>query len=78
MKRHTSKIIVGSAFSLASIAVAIDHTQHQLPEVEQTLQEAPYELEQTAPCSLAAPCSLGGKLGGKKNNDKIFGAEVDD
>lgn len=60
MKRRTSKIIVGSAFSLAAIAIAIDHTQHSLPAVEETTQNTPYMPEQKAPCSLgAAPCSLG-------------------
>ena len=58
MKQRTSKIIVGSAFTLASIAVAIDHTRHQLPAVEKSTQESPFKLEQTSPCSLSAPCSL--------------------
>ena len=69
MKQHTSKIIVGSAFSLAAVAVAIDHTQHSLPAVEETSQEVPYLLEQTAPCSLAAPCALGGSDDGGSTDD---------
>lgn len=71
MKRATSKLIVGSALGIAAIAVAIDHTRHQVPAPvaqEQTdsdiiiIEEdgTPCGLGAATPCGLgAAPCSLG-------------------
>ena len=69
--KKTNRLIVGSAFSLAAIAVAIDHTQHRLPEPvaatqEQTVtddaDESPCGLTSESPCSLddesSSPCSL--------------------
>jgi len=52
---------MGATLSLAAIAVAIDHTQHQLPEVESVSPDDLQDIsEQGAPCGLgAAPCSLG-------------------
>lgn len=49
--------IMGSALGLASIAIAIDHTSHQLPEPEANVQYLPDD-EEDSPCSLSAPCSL--------------------
>ena len=71
--KKTNRLIVGSAFSLAAIAVAIDHTQHRLPEPvaatqEQILSddtdESPCGLTSESPCSLddeseSSPCGLG-------------------
>ena len=76
MKHKTSKAIMGATLSLAAIAVAVDHTQHQLPPVESlSNQEQSDILEQGTPCGLggAAPCSLGGEaspcsLGGGLND----------
>jgi hypothetical protein len=53
---------MGATLSLATIAVAIDHTQHKLPEVESTsAQEQEDVMQQGTPCGLGvAPCSLGG------------------
>jgi len=72
--KKTNRLIVGSAFSLAALAVAIDHTQHRLPEPvavtqEQTASddtdESPCGLTSESPCSLddessspCSPCSL--------------------
>ncbi len=74
--KKTNRFIVGSAFSLAAIAVAIDHTQHRLPEpvtAEQSRfsddsDESPCSLDSESPCSLdsdsddadSSPCGLGG------------------
>lgn len=60
MKHTTGKAIMGTALSLAAIGVALDYTQHTLPEVEAISSEQQDELEQGTPCGLgAAPCSLG-------------------
>ena len=51
---------MGATLSLAAIAVAIDHTQHKLPEVEAVSAEDQDVMEQGTPCGLGvAPCSLG-------------------
>lgn len=49
---------MGSAIGLAAIAMAIDHTQHRLPEPAQDMSS--YIIEEGAsPCSLEqSPCSL--------------------
>jgi hypothetical protein len=61
MKHKTGKVIMGATLSLAAIAVAIDHTQHKLPEVEAVSTDEQQDMmEQGSPCGLgAAPCSLG-------------------
>lgn len=70
MAKHT-RIIMGTALGLATIAVAIDHTRHRLPEpqvVEQKMDENMVIIEESpcslnaSPCSLdsSSPCSLGG------------------
>ena len=65
MKHKTGKIIMGATLSLAAIAVAIDHTQHKLPDVEATSPDEQQDtMEQGTPCGLgAAPCSLGDDSG---------------
>ena len=37
MKRKHSRIIIGTAISVAAIAVAVDHTRQRLPEAETKL-----------------------------------------
>ena len=61
MKHKTGKVIMGATLSLAAIAVAIDHTQHKLPEVEPVSADQQQDMmEQGIPCGLGvAPCSLG-------------------
>jgi len=70
MKRRASKIIFGSALSVAAIAVAIDHTRHPLPEpiaVEQRATSADEgvativdQQSEEAPCAMdGAPCAMG-------------------
>ncbi len=61
MKHKTGKVIMGATLSLAAIAIAIDHTEHKLPEVESMSSEQDQEImESGTPCSLgAAPCALG-------------------
>ena len=60
MVKHT-RMIMGTALGLATIAVAIDHTRHRLPEpqvMEQQVEENAVIIEDS-PCSLeASPCSL--------------------
>lgn len=60
--KKTNRLIVGSAFSLAAIAVAIDHTQHRLPEaVPVTQEQAGMSDEEESPCGMAteeSPCSM--------------------
>ena len=76
MKHKTGKVIMGTALSLAAIAVAIDHTQHRLPEVEKISNDDKGSMLKSTPCGLgdAAPCSLGGEApcslgGGSRFND---------
>jgi len=59
--KNRNKLIVGSAFSLAAIMVAIDHTQHSLPEpiVQENIV---IEDDNESPCSMSddsSPCGLG-------------------
>lgn len=55
---------MGATLSLAAIAVAIDHTQHKLPEVEEMSSDEQDMMESGAPCGLGgAPCSLGDEEG---------------
>lgn len=60
--KKTNRLIVGSAFSLAAIAIAIDHTQHRLPEaVPVTQEQAGMSEEEESPCGMAteeSPCSM--------------------
>jgi len=73
---NRNRIIMGSAISLAAIAVTVDHTRHRLPEPvnsgvsREMIKESPCTLENPcvlgnpcalgSPCSLDNPCSLGG------------------
>jgi len=60
MKHKTGKVIMGATLSLAAIAVAIDHTQHKLPDVETATSDEQDMMESGTPCGLGvAPCSLG-------------------
>jgi len=70
MNSRASRIIFGSALSVAAIAVAIDHTKHPLPEPVSVKQPASTadqsgsvivdEQSDEAPCALdGAPCSMG-------------------
>ena len=59
--KKTNRLIMGSALSLAAIAVAIDHTQHRLPEpVPATQMQGEIIQEESSPCGLTsdAPCSM--------------------
>jgi len=59
--KKTNRLIVGTAFSLAAIAVAIDHTQHRLPEpVAATQEQAVSDDSDESPCGLSSesPCSM--------------------
>lgn len=55
---------MGSAIGLATIAVAIDHTKHTLPEATENYEiiiEGDTDSSSSSPCSLdsnASPCSL--------------------
>jgi hypothetical protein len=59
-------VIVGSAFVLAAVAVAIDDSHHRLPEPTTESQfiiddsgTSPCSLDSGSPCSLdESPCSL--------------------
>ena len=59
--KKTNRLIVGSALSIAAIAVAIDHTQHRLPDPIPVSQEK-YDMseEDESPCGMSSesPCSM--------------------
>ena len=59
--KKTNRLIVGSALSLAAIAVAIDHTKHRLPDpvpAEDLIiildddEESPCGMSTDSPCSM--------------------------
>lgn len=59
--KKTNRLIMGSALGLAAIAVAIDHTQHRLPEPVPAIQEQVEMSDDESPCGLDAdssPCSM--------------------
>lgn len=61
--KKTNRLIIGSALGIAAIAVAIDHTQHRLPEaVAVTQEEAGMSEEEESPCGMGSdsesPCSM--------------------
>jgi hypothetical protein len=64
--KKTNRLIMGSAFSLAAIAIAIDHTQHRLPEPVATTQEQVDMIDdEESPCgmgSMSSPCSMDGSV----------------
>jgi len=57
-----NKLILGSALSLAALAVAVDHTRHRLPEPEQAviiIEEDGGDGMEESPCGLSgSPCGL--------------------
>ena len=58
--KKTNRLIVGSALGLAAIAVAIDHTQHRLPDPIPLEQVQSDMVEDESPCGLSSesPCSM--------------------
>ncbi|MEJ2115051.1 MAG: hypothetical protein P8X88_03165 [Gammaproteobacteria bacterium] len=62
MKQNQNRWIMGGAIGLATVAVALDHTRHKLPEPQQNNQEihGQYVDEDMTPCGLGAnnPCGL--------------------
>ena len=68
--KKTNRLIVGSALGLAAIAIAIDHTQHRLPDPipaeqmqdDMSEEESPCGLSSESPCSMdsesSSPCSM--------------------
>lgn len=59
--KKTNRLIVGTALSLAAIAVAIDHTQHRLPDPIPAEQEQNVMTEDESPCGMgseSSPCSM--------------------
>lgn len=74
MKKTGSRLVMGTALTVAAVAVALDHTRHRLPKAQTkvTSEQVPTEggvdesmivIEedgQASPCSLGqSPCSLG-------------------
>ncbi|MFK5913667.1 MAG: hypothetical protein QM484_04760 [Woeseiaceae bacterium] len=59
--KKTNRLIVGSALGLAAIAVAIDHTQHRLPDPVPVTQDQ-YQMgeDEESPCGMGSdsPCSM--------------------
>lgn len=53
-----NRLVMGSAIGLATIAVAIDHTRHTLPEAESYQSVIQGQQDSASPCSLESPCSL--------------------
>jgi len=60
--KNRNKLIMGSAIGLATIAVAIDHTRHRLPDPVSVTQEQSGMSDESdeSPCGLDAssPCSM--------------------
>ena len=60
--KNRNRIIMGSALSLAAVAVAIDHTKHRLPDpVSASQNQADMDDEDQSPCGLdssSSPCSM--------------------
>jgi len=60
--KNRNRLIMGSALSLAAIAVAIDHTRHRLPDpISVTQEQAEMSEEDQSPCGLDtanSPCSM--------------------
>ena len=64
--KKTNRLIVGSALGLAAIAVAIDHTQHRLPDpIPVTQDQAGMSEEDESPCGMSSesPCSMDSESG---------------
>jgi hypothetical protein len=59
--RRRARLIMGSALSLAAVAVAIDHTRHRVPSPAAAQEAAGDAVAAEAPCGLGgAPCGAGG------------------
>ena len=61
--KNRNKLIVGSAIGLATIAVAIDHTRHRLPDPVSVSQEQAGMSDDAdeSPCGMdvdSSPCSM--------------------
>ncbi len=58
--KKTNRLIVGSALGLAAIAIAIDHTQHRLPDPIPAEKMQDVMSEEESPCGLSSesPCSM--------------------
>lgn len=61
--KNRNKLIMGSAIGLATIAVAIDHTRHRLPDPVSVTQEQAgmSDEDDESPCGLdvsSSPCSM--------------------
>lgn len=60
-KSWRNRVIMGSAFGAAAIAVAIDHTRHTLPTPVADDSAAVVIMEEggeDSPCALGSPCAL--------------------
>ena len=69
--KKTNRLLVGSAFGLAAIAVAIDHTQHRLPEPVAASQEQVEISDEESPCGMGAtvPCSMDVEIINEDDNE---------
>lgn len=58
--KKTNRLIMGTALGLAAIAIAIDHTQHRLPDAISVSQEQTGMDDDESPCGLdiESPCSM--------------------
>jgi len=61
--KKTNRLIVGTALGVAAIAVAIDHTQHKLPDPVPVTQDEMDMSEEESPCGMGgmgmdSPCSM--------------------
>lgn len=69
--KKTNRLIVGSAFGLAAIAVAIDHTQHRLPEPVTASEEyIDMSEDDASPCGMGSPCSMEGSMEGDTEDEE--------
>ena len=68
--KKSNRLIVGTALGLAAIAIAIDHTQHRIPdpvpvsqeEMDMSEEESPCGMGMESPCSMdsdSSPCGMG-------------------
>ena len=61
--KNRNRLIMGSALGLATIAIAIDHTRHRLPEPVAQEQAEMMDESEESPCSMSdtesSPCGLG-------------------
>lgn len=61
--KNTNKLIAGSALGLAAALIAIDHTQHRVPDPISAEQEQQSYSDDESPCGMGSedesPCGLG-------------------